>query len=423
MRVTQSLLSGNTSRWQYISDCRGNISLRLAGTVFLIGMISLLVAVSENGLQAHLRLFTVSFLFLLGITQAGVVFCAITRLVGAQWAKPYYRLAELSTMAFFPFAMLGFLLIFFTAKERLFYWWSSTSATSADQHLNPWLNANWLLIRNLFALLVFYALSAIYFAKGLKPDLLPGEDSAIEHNKVARQLYILSPLILISFVLCNTFVAWDFGMMLLPHWHSSIFPIFYWFGNLFAGTSALILFPLLLGHNKTSKLQIMKTDEYTVESTESSLFGPTQIRCLGMLVTAFTLMWLYFYWSQYFVIWFGNLPRETDLVWRQMYGHYSPYYWSMMAGCFFIPFVALIFAAVKRSLLMMCLLALGINLGIWISKYLIVIPVFSPDDTPFSHWLDVSLSLGLLAGFVLLMVLLARRLPIYAYWEINLKSK
>ena len=64
-----------------------------------------------------------------------------------------------------------------------------------------------------------------------------------------------------------------------------------------------------------------------------------------MLLTAFTLMWLYFFWAQFFVIWFGNLPREFEPVWRQMYGHYAPYYWSMMVGCFFLPFAAFIFAA------------------------------------------------------------------------------
>ncbi|NIN37145.1 MAG: hypothetical protein GTO60_19475, partial [Gammaproteobacteria bacterium] len=64
----------------------------------------------------------VTFLFLLGISQAGVVFCAIMRLVGAQWSKPYYRIAELSTMAFSPFAIIGFLLIYVYLRQDLFYW-------------------------------------------------------------------------------------------------------------------------------------------------------------------------------------------------------------------------------------------------------------------------------------------------------------
>jgi formate-dependent nitrite reductase membrane component NrfD len=184
--------------------------------------------------------------------------------------------------------------------------------------------------------------------------------------------------------------------MLIPHWHSTVFPIHFWFGNLFAGTAALILFPALLGR---------------------AHFGPDQIRSLGMLLTAFTLMWLYFYWAQFFVIWFGNMPREFEPVWRQMYGHYAPYYWSMMTGCFFLPFAALIFAAVKRSLAAMCVIAAAINAGIWLNKYLIVVPALAPDDRPFDRWPDVIVALGLAAGFIAMVMLLAGRLPAYSRWE------
>ncbi len=349
-------------------------------------------------------LLIVSYMFLMGVSQAGVVFCAICRLVGAQWAKPYYRLAELSTMAFSPFAILGFLLIYYYARDDLFYWLSA----SPDAHLSPWLNANWLLARDLFGLLLFYGLSGIYVLKGLRPDLASVSSAGnVDHREVERQLYLLSPLVIFGFVICNTLFAWDFAMMLIPHWHSTVFPIHFWFGNLFAGTAAMVAIPVML-------------DRFSV--TES-YFGPDQIRNLSMLITAFTLFWLYFFWAQFFVIWFGNLPHEADPLWRQMDGHYAPYFWTMMAGCFFVPFVALIFALVNRSLLAMCIIGLGINLGIWINKYLMVVPVFSPDDRPLDNLLDVGLSIGLLASFLTVVVLLARRLPVYSYWEINLTPK
>ena len=65
--------------------------------------------------------------------------------------------------------------------------------------------------------------------------------------------------------------------------------------------------------------------------------------------------------------------------------------------------------------------AFGINLGIWVNKYLMVVPVFSPDNRPLDNLLDASLSIGLLVGFLAVVVLLARRLPVYSYWEIKLK--
>ena len=370
--------------------------------LFLVGIPSLIAGVS-SGAQLDIGLLTASFLFLMGISQTGVVFCAMTRLVKAQWSKPYYRLAELSTVAFLPFAVVGFLLIYAYGRDDLFYWLHA----SPEDHLSPWLDSGWLLIRNLFGLALFYGLAVYYAFTGLQPDLAGADGEGVDHRAVEARLYLLSPLVLLSYVVCNTLFAWDFGMMLIEHWHTTVFPILFWFGNIFAGTAALIIFPALLGGDKSP----------------ASPFGIDQVRSLGMVVTAFTLMWLYFFWAQFFVMWFGNLPHETEPLWRQMYGHYSPYFWTMMAGCFFIPFVTLIFAFVKRSTWAMCLLAIGINLGIWLFKYLTVVPVFSPDDRPFSSWLDISVAVGLAAGFIAVVIALANRLPMYSHWELALKPE
>ena len=370
--------------------------------LFLVGIASLVAAVS-SGAQLDIGLLTASFLFLMGISQTGVVFCAMTRLVKAQWSKPYYRLAELSTLAFLPFAVVGFLLIYAYGRDDLFYWLHA----SPEHHLSPWLDSGWLLIRNLLGLAFFYGLAVYYAFNGLRPDLAGADGEGVDHRAVEARLYRLSPLVLLSYVVCNTFFAWDFGMMLIEHWHTTVFPILFWFGNIFAGTAALIIFPALLGGDKSP----------------ASPFGIDQVRSLGMVVTAFTLMWLYFFWAQFFVMWFGNLPHETEPLWRQMYGHYSPYFWTMMAGCFFVPFVALIFAFVKRSTWAMCILAIGINLGIWLFKYLTVVPVFSPDDRPFSSWLDISVAVGLAAGFIAVVIALANRLPMYSRWELALKPE
>jgi hypothetical protein len=194
-------------------------------------------------------------------------------------------------------------------------------------------------------------------------------------------------------------------MMLIPHWHSTVFPIYFWFGSLFAGCAALIVFPAVLGRSATG----------------DAPFGPDQVRNLGMMVTAFTLLWLYFFWAQFFVIWFGNLEHESEPLWRQMYGHYGPYFWTMMAGCFFVPFVAFLFAIVKRSLFLMCIISFGINLGIWISKYLMVVPALSPDNQPFSSVPDIGLAVGMVAGFIAIIIWCAGRYPMYSQWEMRLK--
>ena len=263
---------------------RGELPLYALVAVFLFGAASVLYAAGSDALQLDVRLLTVSFLYVMGVSQAGVAFCAITRLVRAQWSKPYYRYAELATLAFAPFALVGFVLIYAYARGELLYWVSH----GGDEHASPWLSERWLMGRGLIGLAIFYGVSLAYVWPSLRREPSP---------ELERRLYLLSPWVLLAFVLCNTFFAWDFGMMLVPHWHSTVFPIHFWFGNLYAGAAALIAVPALLG---------------------GARFGALPIRSLGMLLTTFTLMWLYFFWAQYIVIWFGNLPHEFEPVWRQM---------------------------------------------------------------------------------------------------------
>jgi hypothetical protein len=374
---------------------RGGVSLYVLIALFLLGVAGMVFGVSSADTQPDFALFTVSYLFLLGLSQSGVVFTAMLRLVKSDWGKPFYRLAELSTLAFFPFAIAGFLLIIYYASDDLFYWVHA----SPEDHLSPWLNLDILIIRDLAALLVFYGLAGFYARKSLQADKSGG------HDEAESQMYVLSPIVIIVYIICNTFIAWDFAMMLIPHWHSSVFPIHYWFGNVYAATAAMIAIAV-----------VMK------RADGGAHFGPYQVKSLGMMVAGFTLLWLYFFWAQFFVIWFGNLAHEGDPLWHQMYGHYAPYFWTMMVGCFFLPLVAAIFAAVKRSVFGMCVVAIAINVGIWLNKYLMVVPVVSPDNRPFTNWIDILMALGLLAGFLATLIVIARRVPTYSNWEMSRES-
>ncbi len=385
-----------------LNSQRGGTTLWMLIAIFFVGVASFIYGISSADSKPDFALFTVSFLYLMGISQTGVVFTAVLRLSNADWGKPYYRIAELATLAFFPFAILGFILIIYFARDDLFYWLHA----APEDHISAWLNINWLVIRGLGALLLFYGLALIYVRKSLRPDMADDDAAAsIDLDEAEDQLRSFSPIMLAGFIVCNTIIAWDFAMMIIPHWHSTVFPIHYWFGNVFAGTAAMIAIVVVM----------RKADG-------GAHFGQYQIKCLGMMVTGFTLLWLYFFWAQFFVIWFGNLPQEMEPVWRQMYGHYSGYFWTMLAGCFFIPFVALLFAVIKRSVFAMCVVAFAINLGIWLNKYLMIVPVFSPDNRPFEHWIDVALALGLLAGFLASAMILATRLPSYSKWEMSRES-
>ena len=142
-------------------------SLLVLGVLFLAsaGSFTYLLATAPDSIPWSF--FVASYIFLLGVSQFGIAFCAIMRICRAKWARPFYRAGEIATLAFFPFAIVLFLLIFAYGKEHLFFWLSP----EPGEHLSPWLDANFLLLRNLTAQFLFYGVAIAYFLMGLMPDV------------------------------------------------------------------------------------------------------------------------------------------------------------------------------------------------------------------------------------------------------------
>lgn len=364
--------------------------------------------------------FTAVWMFLTGITQFGVVFSATMRICEAEWARPYHRIAELATLAFAPLAFLGFLLIYFGGRGDLLYWLHAGEGA----HLSPWLSDSFLLWRNLLGMLLFYAVAEWYFISGLLPDLEPSmaesgpawrravyrwllkRKQGRDMDRVKARLWRIPTIVPVVFILNQTFIAWDFGMMLWPHYHSTVYPMYYIVGNIFGGTALVFLLGgLVAGMGDLGRY-------FTVERRRS----------LGAMATGFTLLWMYFFWAQFFVTWYGNLPNEMAPIWAKMFGHYQPLFWTMMACVFFIPLGTLIFAIVKRTFWMLAVLAIVMLFGTWLNRYLIVMPSVAEDHVQFSTLTEIVISAGLLAGFVFMLLVLYQAFPLISKWEMDLKD-
>ena len=396
---------------------RGNAMVLLLAVIFVIGVASFAYLLATAPDAVPWSFFVASYVFLLGISQFGIAFSAIMRICRTNWARPFYRLGEIATLAFFPFAIVLFLLIFAYGKEHLFYWLSA----APEEHLSPWLDADFLLIRNLVAQLLFYGLTIVYFLMGLLPDvtrasvesgpewrrglykwlwsLREGRDEA----RLKSNVFLFAPVVLLVAGIANTFIAWDFGMMLFPHYHSTVFPMYFILGNMLAGTAAILILAAVMSRT-------LGLDDF---------FKTIQLKSMGIVITGFTLLWLYMFWAQYFVTWYGNLPHETGPLWTQMFGHYAPFFWVMIACVFAIPIGSLIFAWVKRRWWSLLLIGAVINVGVWINRYLLVVPASQADHVPFSSLPELTLVAGLFAGFLLTVMLLFRVFPMISAWEMR----
>ena len=148
-----------------------------------------------------------------------------------------------------------------------------------------------------------------------------------------RRLYFSSFFILFFYVMSNSFIAWDFGMTLVSHYHSSVYPLYYIQGINLAGAAAILLMSAVLWRSEGLK----------------DWFDAGRLKQMGILITSFSLLWLYMFWAQFFVSWFGNLDYEYGVVSLQMYGHYQPFFWVMVSCMFFAPLLCGLAAWVKRT--------------------------------------------------------------------------
>ena len=394
-----------------------SMALLILGVLFVAGATLLAYLLSTAPDSVPWAFLVANYIFVLGISQFGVAFSAIMRICRTDWGRPFYRLAEIATLAFFPIAIVLFLLIFAYGKEHLFFWVNPEPGA----HLSPWLNADFFLYRNLIAQLVFYGLAAVYFLMGLLPDVTsemtesgPGWRRSLykrlwsmrQRRDIARlktNMFLYSTAVLIVAVIANTFIAWDFGMMLFPHFHSSVYPMFYILGNMIAGTAAV----LILGKVTCSTLGL------------EHFFDKFQLKSVGITLTGFALLWLYMFWAQFFVIWFGRLPNELVPLEAQMNGHYAPYFWAMIFCVFAFPIGTMIFASVKRNWWSLLTVAVVINIGVWLNRYLLVVPALVEDHTPFSSAIELILAAGILAGFLFPFLLLFKAFPMISTWEMR----
>ena len=392
-------------------------SLLILSVIFLAATGSFVYMLATAPETVPWSFLTASFIFLLGVSQFGIAFIAIMRICRAKWARPFYRVGELLTLAFMPFAFILFLIIYEYGREHLFFWLSP----EPGQHLSAWLNEDFLLIRNLVAQSVFYGLSLVYFLTGLIPDATaeaagtePGLRGAFyrwlwaqkqrrDNARLKSNMYMLAPVMLVVAVIANTFIAWDFAMMLFPHYHSTVFPLYFILGNMLAGTASIVI----LGAVTSRTLNL------------TAFFKTVQLKSMGIVITGFALFWIYMFWAQFFVTWFGNLPWETGPLWGRMFGHYGPYFWTMMFFVFAFPIGSMIFAHVKRnwwSLLTVCAV---IVVGVWLNRYLLVVPASISDHTPFSSAAELLLVGGMFAGFLLAYLVLLRAFPMISSWEMR----
>jgi molybdopterin-containing oxidoreductase family membrane subunit len=225
-------------------------------------------------------------------------------------------------------------------------------------------------------------------------------------------MHIMALAILPIAISVHTIVSFDFSMAVVPMWHSTIFGPYFVAGAIFSGIAALIVVMAILR-------KALHLEAYLL---------PLHFQNLGKLLLLMSLLWGYFVFNERLTAWYGNSPHEMHVFWSTQTGAYAPLFWTMVICNFVIPFPLL---AIKRlrSISTAVVASCGVIVGMWLERFLIIVPSLSRKSTSYSwgsywpEWPEITIMIGSFAAMALLYALFSKLIPIISVWELKVGER
>jgi hypothetical protein len=234
--------------------------------------------------------------------------------------------------------------------------------------------------------------------KGLYERLARGFEERGGYTAAGERRATIAPALIITYVVVMSLVAFDLIMSLAPHWLSNLLGGFYFMGAWLTGLTSLAL------------LMLFWRRHYGLEEIITS----AHLHDLGKLCFGFTIFWAYLFFSQFLVIWYGNLPEETSFLFlRIVRPEWRSISVAMLVLTFVLPFWGLLGVQPKKTPAILATFAIISLLGVWTDRYVLVVPsiVQQAPDLPLG-WQEVGITLGFLGLWGLSYTWFARRFPI-----------
>lgn len=403
--------------------------LLLGASLGAIGIISFLLGLAVDAPTAW-RAFHVNYLYFAGIAQGGLVLAAIFVIVGATWPGPVRRIAE-SLAAWVPVTFL-LAVVGFLGRDHIYVW---------IEHPIPakqaWLNVPRLVITDLAILGILAALSWAFLRASLRPALhgAGGEGFAgrmaerwtagwrgdeAERAASAARLRVLAPVICLVYAVGYTIIGFDQVMSLSPTWFSNLFGAYFAWGGFLSAVSVTALLTVLHRNYPGFEGEVTKS----------------RLHDLGKMIFAFSIFWMYLFFSQYMIIWYGNLPEETSFFaarlgpeflqaandwqgwdWGRWMDHFHNAPWVKITlfawVCIWVlPFWLLLGQRPKKTWWFLASVATLSAFGFWIERNVLVWPSLTPDETwAFLGWIQIGIALGFFGAFALVYLVFTRIFP------------
>lgn len=350
--------------------------------VGLIGVVACLAGFAANHEQ-FLQSYVLAYIYWLLIPVSCCGLLCLHHLVGGGWGIVIRRLLEAGTRTL---PLTAVLVIPILVNLPAVYEWARPDVVAGDkllQHRATYLNPTFFTIRLI-----------VYFGIWLTLAFFLNKWSAEQENgggEVAKdKLRNLSGPGVVLHILTVTFAAFDLGMSLEPHWASTIYGVLYLFGGCLSTMAFIIL--------------ILKK-VHTAQPLDT-LVKPNHFHDLGTLMFAFVVLWAYVSFSQFLIIWSGNLPEETPWYIKRMNGAWGNVALVLMVFHFALPFFLLLMRVNKKKAAILGTIASFMLVMRWVDITWLIAPAFQHGDgehgAHFIHWLDIATPIaigGLWIGF------------------------
>jgi Ni/Fe-hydrogenase subunit HybB-like protein len=341
----------------------------------VLGIVAFLYGVTRPEPARVWGIYLVNLLFWSSFAITGPAVAGMIQVTEGRWSPSIKRIA-LTTAGFLPVSLVLFVVLFF-GRATLYPWVTEPIPVKA-----AWLNVPFMALRiGLGSLLLYWV--AMRLVKAILVEDQPGQDT----QAAIDRRYRLSAVLLVLYMIVLSLWGFDLLMSLDPRWYSGLFGGYYVVTSMYPGFGLVTYL--------------------TIRSNERGLthVAPTAIQDVAKLTFALSVFWMYFFFSQYLVIWYGNVPVETRYLARRFFNQpWGGIAWAIFIIGWLIPFSYLLKRLTgrppERHQVFKVILFFG-WIAIFFERMLLVFPALLRDNTLPIGPVEVLVTLGFFALFVL----------------------
>jgi hypothetical protein len=339
----------------------GTLQKRALG-VGVAGALLLVVGFSTNRDQ-FFRSYLIGYLFWLGVPLGSLALLMLHHLTGGAWGFVIRRLCEASARTFWVMAVL--FLPIALGLGRVYHEWAGGNFEAHSALKAMYLTPNFFLARAVVYFVVWASLGFLLSKWSLEEDRAGGAEWHL-------RMEALSAPGLILFGLTSTFAMVDWAMSLEPQWFSTIY------GMIFIVVQVLSALAFL----------IVMAQKFSGRQPLVALASPAHFHDLGTLLFAFVMLWAYLSFSQFLIIWAGNIKSEIPWYTSRATGGWAAIAVFLIIFHFAAPFLLLLNRPLKRRKEVLAVLAGAMMVVSAVDVFWLVAPAFFK-DAPRVHAMDV----------------------------------